>query len=243
MKSAEQKTNEELTRLDRLCEWIATHRIRSLVGLGLIFVVCTLTAFSWPLLSTAITVASYFFFGLIIFAISKPGKSEASIIFFLVIWTAILYITIFGIIYSEAKAIKCAIEECNVLELDYFYYSTVVFTSLGFGDYLPSNWMGKLITSIQALLGLAYSSTILILILGRSQWLTGNNTNIKKAEDTQSSNTPPTDLAQQIAALERQLAYAPSPRTVRPLPSNKKHVSWVGWAGVVALGVLIACNR
>lgn len=210
--------------------------------LGFWLVVCAWAAFHHAYLATGLTIASYFFFGLIIFSLIKPRPWEASILFVLFVLGAMIYVLIFAAIYQHAGAIACEDpERRQPLCLNSIYYSTVVFTSLGFGDLLPLNNEGKWITSIQALLGMAYGATLMILILGRANWLIEDRKQRQMAEDASASRVALRDIQRQLCELQHNLKVTTPHEMTSATPFGGKRSRQIWWLAIVGI-LLLAAN-
>jgi hypothetical protein len=139
----------------------------------------------------ATTLTFYAVFNFVIFSTVRPLDWEASILFLAFILAAAVFIAMFGGIYHVNQLIftpTCVKIEgepftCNSATIsDWYYYSTAVFTTLGFGDISPTTLPGKITTSIEALLGMAFGVTAIVIFLGRDSWFS-----TKGGSDTETS--------------------------------------------------------
>lgn len=82
----------------------------------------------------------------------------------------ILFTDIYIIIYNTNKAsFECItrIDEYSLF-IDFFYFSTVTFTTLGYGDIVPITTIAKIVVSIEALLFTIGISTVLIFVVQKA---------------------------------------------------------------------------
>lgn len=115
-------------------------------------------------------------FNIALFSGIKPAPWEGSIVFAFFLAVALIYIFLFAVLYQR----HCLLDiptTCGAysvlqspLKEDYLYASTVVFTTLGFGDILPKAGAGRIVVATQALVGMTYSATAILIILGRAGW-------------------------------------------------------------------------
>lgn len=157
------------------------------VGLGAIVVFYTLLSF-------------------VIFCHARPREWEASILFVAFIGFAIAIIWLFGGLYQrhDMLAIRPFTATLHGHEptpwtdgiWDYFYYSTVVFTTLGFGDITPKMFSAKVTTSLETLLGMAYGVTAVFIFLGRLAWRStkGEDDEPKPESSNANQSAPQTDI-------------------------------------------------
>lgn len=58
---------------------------------------------------------------------------------------------LFGSVYDSFDIIK--LPERDDIFFSPYYFSIVTFTTLGFGDVLPLNWIGEIVVTIEVILG------------------------------------------------------------------------------------------
>ena len=118
----------------------------------------------------------YACFNIALFSGIKPAPWEGSIVFAFFLAVALIYIFLFAVLYQRhcLLDIPTTCATYSVLQSpfngDYLYASTVVFTTLGFGDIVPKPGAGRIVVATQALIGMTYSATAILIILGRSGW-------------------------------------------------------------------------
>ncbi|MBC3410484.1 two pore domain potassium channel family protein [Pseudomonas sp. SWRI51] len=185
---------EKKVFMDRLAERTKDHPWWSVAVLMLCiaatFWVVHCAPWHWALVAIVVFYAAFTF---VIFCTSRPRGWEGSILFLTFIMAAVLFIALFGFVYKTGNLIvfehcctlENSVQECttNTEAWNWYYYSTVVFTTLGFGDVTPTLFAGKVVTSVEALLGMAYGVTAVITFLGRHSWLNAQGS----ADDKQAS--------------------------------------------------------
>lgn len=87
---------------------------------------------------------------------------------FRIIFTAISIMMIYGIIYWKYNLLSTAKIGYTLKLIDYFYYSSVTFTTLGYGDITPnlSYTAGKLLSVSEACFG-AFTMALIVLVISR----------------------------------------------------------------------------
>lgn len=167
--------------MDRLAERAQKHPWWSLAALAAFIphTVGLIVFTQWPWALVGIIVF-YAVFTFVIYCTSRPRGWEGSILFGAFIMAAVVFILLFGgtyqigelIAFEECRTLAGGAQECvaNTKPWDWYYYSTVVFTTLGFGDVTPKLFPGKVVTAVEALLGMAYGVTAVIVFLGRHLW-------------------------------------------------------------------------
>lgn len=169
--------------MNEVAQGVSDRPLASVLGLLIAFMgtaVCILYCSTWAV-GLATIIVFYTIFNFVIFCHSRPRDWEASVLFFAFLMGAAAFILLFGWLYQthdmlSLKAIKqdsgCPVPTPWTDGIwDHLYYSTVVFTTLGFGDLTPKVFEGKVTTSVEALLGLAYGVTAVFVFLGRLAWL------------------------------------------------------------------------
>ncbi len=76
----------------------------------------------------------------------------------------LLVILLFSVIYYAASKLGYEIKPVENF-IDYFYFSVVTATTLGYGDIVPSGWLIKLISIIEVTFGVVFLTAILTVIL------------------------------------------------------------------------------
>jgi len=98
---------------------------------------------------------------------------------------SILIIIMFGIgwhgFYPDAHNFTLAATVPGVYDgnykieyLDSFYFSTVTFTSVGYGDFIPRNYFGKLLSCEEAFIGHVHTVVFFSIIIAKVSGLKGN---------------------------------------------------------------------
>ncbi len=205
----------------------------------------------------ATTLIFYAVFNFVIFSIVRPQDWEASILFLAFILAAAVFILMFGGIYHVnqlALAGLCEKQDSGLnckgaQALDWYYYSTAVFTTLGFGDILPTTPAGKITTSIEALIGMAFGVTAIVIFLGRNAWFsTKGGSDADKAPTNPTHQLTTTDLqpilqllasqAREIEALKQQLTEH-TKQTALLSKKIEKLYRTSGLAALIALLLLV----
>ncbi|MBS4097562.1 MAG: two pore domain potassium channel family protein [Sulfuricella sp.] len=94
----------------------------------------------------------------------RGGEMGALALFFI---TSVLLVGGFGIAWDVFKNFAAANSNALPSEIDAFYFSVVAFTTLGFGDFVPINNAGKILVSIEALMGATHMVAFFSIVVGR----------------------------------------------------------------------------
>ncbi|KRP71729.1 hypothetical protein TX23_15820 [Pseudomonas paralactis] len=129
---------------------------------------------SWICGYSAIIVL-YVLFAVLIFSIIRPSAWEGSIVFLFFTMIALLFIFLFSALYYKHGLSSAGSDQFSLLggytSLESLYFSTAVFTTLGFGDILPSGTAGKVVAATEAVMGMTYGATAIITFLGHKGWV------------------------------------------------------------------------
>lgn len=109
------------------------------------------------LLVTGITIIVLYSAGLMIF-VRKWFRSQ-SIAMFIISYAILVLIIIFlfaGVYYDHSTDFKIYGEKTNIKFEDAMYFSTVTFTTVGYGDITPTE-INRLVASIEAFIGIIFN--------------------------------------------------------------------------------------
>jgi hypothetical protein len=93
--------------------------------------------------------------------LAKSGKVVLAIVSFGI--HVILLIFGFGVTYHRSKGIMHSGGDFEVKDLDYYYFSIVTWTTLGYGDFKPSESL-RFVAALEAFMGFIYMGLFLALV-------------------------------------------------------------------------------
>lgn len=142
------------------CRWIMG------IVFGLVVLLFLALKTDWVYFSVCLVVIYYFCVMVAIYGSVRPRKSEAPLLFFLYMLSSAVFSGIFAAVYSGVGG-EGGFVTPDLDSLKAFYYSVVVFTSLGFGDIVPNTDSMRFATAIEALLGGAHGFSFLTIVAGK----------------------------------------------------------------------------
>ena len=116
-----------------------------------------------------------FYFGMIytvIFQFESRGNLDVLLSLPLFALASVVFITGFAVAWHvfnlfDASDPKLLGEAHRITTTDAFYFSTTVFTTLGFGDFLPKPGVGRMLCSIEALFGSIHTAIYFSVLMVR----------------------------------------------------------------------------
>ncbi|MET0612253.1 MAG: ion channel [Pseudomonas caspiana] len=120
-------------------------------------------------------ISLYILFAVLMFSIITPSVWEGSIVFLFFTVIAVFFIFLFSGLYYKHELSTAGLDQFSLLDgytsLESLYFSTAVFTTLGFGDIIPSGTAGKVAVATEAVMGMTYGATAIITFLGHKGWV------------------------------------------------------------------------
>lgn len=175
-----------------------------------LFVIALLSGLSWVCVGVADSwlygyisiIVFYVAFALVMFAVIRPAAWEGSVVFLFFTGMAIVFILLYSGLYHQHDLAASINKDVSAdllngfTNLDCFYFSTSVFTTLGFGDILPTSIPGKIVVASEAVMGMTYGATALITFLGHRGWAAA------RGDDLTSSQPPKLIVSADVLALQ-----------------------------------------